>query len=450
MQRHIIALAALILAGADRVGAQVLTFNEALQRAGRSAYAVRIAQGESAATAGQSVSALRGILPTVRIEGSYLRTNDPLSAFGFALRQRTLTPASFDPAALNDPVAIGNVGTGIALEVPIFNADAWRGRRAAIEMHQAATASEEWSRESAGSDVVQAYFGAVLATERVAALDAGLLAAKAHVRQAESLLRNGEVTRSDALIAAVKAGEIEAALIGATSDATITRRRLALAMGQPDDTAWTLPRALPDAGRVRTLAERAATEAPPQAERADIRAALAMNSASAADLERARALYLPRVNSFGRLEWNSPSVPFGGRDSWTVGVMASWTPFAGASQIGESQTAAGRNSATRAGVAAARANAALELQESDAALQVAAARLVIAERAVDQGAEAHRIVGRKYDGGLATVVELLDAAAVDVQARLAFAGARFQIIAAVAGRLRARGLNLDLLTMLDQ
>ena len=68
---------------------------------------------------------------------------------------------------------------------------------------------------------------------------------------------------------------------------------------------------------------------------------------------------------------------------------------------------------------------------------------------MEQSAEAHRIVGRKYDGGLATVVELFDAAAIEWQSRLAFAEARYQAIAAAAGRLRALGLGLDPLTSLD-
>lgn len=449
MRRFVLAIA--LAAGAARRGsAQVLTLSEAFARAGRSAYPVRIAEGESAAAGGRSVSALRGILPTVRVEGSYLRTTDPLGAFGAALRQRALTPASFDPAALNFPAAIGNVATSMVLELPIFNADAWYGRRAAGNGRVAALATEAWTRETTATDVAQAWFGAVLASERIAALEAGLIAAKSHVHQAESLLRNGDATRSDALIATVKAGEIEATLVGAVSDATIARRRLALAMGTPDDTAWTLPPSFPAAERVRALAAQSMIDGATVSERPDVRAASAMRAAANADLGRARSLYLPRVNSFARLDWNAAAAPFGGRDSWTVGVMATWTPFAGASEIGEIRSAAGHSSGAEALAAAASAQAALDLQQADAALQVASARLAIAERAVDQSAEAHRIVGRKYEGGLATVVELLDAAAVETQARLAFADARFEIVAAVAARLRARGLSLAPLTMLDQ
>jgi outer membrane protein TolC len=58
---------------------------------------------------------------------------------------------------------------------------------------------------------------------------------------------------------------------------------------------------------------------------------------------------------------------------------------------------------------------------------------------VAQSAEAHRIVGRKYAGGLATVIELLDAAAVETQARLSLAAAKHGGLAGAAERLRAVG-----------
>jgi outer membrane protein TolC len=77
-------------------------------------------------------------------------------------------------------------------------------------------------------------------------------------------------------------------------------------------------------------------------------------------------------------------------------------------------------------------------------------RLDIADRAVTQAAEAHRIVSRKYDGGLATVVELLDASATETAARLRQAAARHEVIGAAADRRLARALDLTVLTTLDQ
>ena len=98
---------------------------------------------------------------------------------------------------------------------------------------------------------------------------------------------------------------------------------------------------------------------------------------------------------------------------------------------------------------AAAARADLELTQTGAALQVALARLDITERAVAQSAEAHRIVARKYAGGLAGVVELLDAAAVETASALGYAHARFAAIAAAAARRQAIGGDPGTLATLD-
>ena len=109
-----------------------------------------------------------------------------------------------------------------------------------------------------------------------------------------------------------------------------------------------------------------------------------------------------------------------------------------------------RSDAARAQADAAQANAQLELEQTRTALKVALARLSIAERAVAQSAEAHRIVGRKYEGGLAQVVELLDAQAVETQSALGFSQARWSTIVAAAERRRALGRDPGSLEALDE
>jgi outer membrane protein TolC len=143
----------------------------------------------------------KGFSPTARFEGGYARTTDPLGAFGFTLRQRAVTPASFAPAVLNDPPATGNMMTGVVVELPLLNAYAWRGRQAAVDAREAARSAELWTRTVTAVEVARGYWGGVLATERVRTLEAALVAARSHQREAESLEERGMVTRSDALLA---------------------------------------------------------------------------------------------------------------------------------------------------------------------------------------------------------------------------------------------------------
>lgn len=419
----------------------MLTLSEALERADWAAYVNRAASANAEAQAAEALAPLQGILPSLRVEAGYARTTDPIGAFGTTLRQRSITQQDFDPRRLNYPEVAPNFSAALVLEQPIFNADAHFGRRAAKRAADASEASAEWTRGSTRLDVVRAYYGAVLAMERVSTLEAAARAAHEHVRQAQAMVNNGLVTKSDALLAEVKAGEVDAQLIEAKGQAELAVRQLAVLIGSPDDTAFALPSSLPAPDGARLLASEKASDDGVR-NRGDVRAAALGLEAARADAQRAKSLYLPRVNAFARYDWNSPDHPFDGDENWTVGVMATWSPFSGAKQIGEVRKAEAKAEAARAMAEGAEAAARLEVEQAENALRVALERLQIAERAVRQSEEAHRIVARKYEGGLATVTELLDAAAVDTQTQLGHVAARYAVITAAAEFLHARGRDV--------
>jgi len=446
--RVAILLSALALTAAAPLPAQApLTLAEAFRRADSAAYANRIAGGDARVRGAQATSALQGILPTIRAEGGYVETDNPLGAFGYTLQQRGVSAASFNPASLNYPAPVTNWSGGLVAELPLINVDAWYGRSAAATASAAANAGAGWTRETTRVDVTRAYFGAVLALEQVRTLEAAVAAGQAHVRQAESMVTNGMATRSDALLASVQVGQLQAQLIGAKGSAGVARGRLALLLGQPGDTVFVLPDSLPSPAQIRGLVADPVPDS--AAARLDVTAAQLGAEAAQRDVRRATARYIPRVNAFGRYDWNSPDQLFGGPRSYTVGVMASWTPFAGASEIGDRHAALGRADAARAMAEAAVAGAALEQRATRTQLAVALAQLDIAEVSVAQGAEAHRIVARKYAGGLATVAELLSAAALETQTRLGLSDARYQAIVADAAARQASGADLMALTVLE-
>ncbi len=453
MNRPLFAFLVVSLSGAGRERAYAqLSLHDALRQADRSAYANRMAAGTTAAQAAESLSPLKGILPSLRFEAGYVRTSDPIGVFGATLRQRTITQANFDPQRLNYPGAVGNYQGGIVVEQPIFNADAWTGRHAARRAADASRASEEWTRLSTRVNVVQAYYGAVLAAERATTLRSAARSAQAHLRQAESMVRQGMVTKSDALLASVRFGEIDAELAKADGGAETARRQLAVLLGGDGNAlppVAAVPAVLPSADRIRAVVA-ADTAGLPAEPRADVHAASRALDAARADVLRARSAYLPRINSFARYDWNSPNRIYSGDKNWTVGIMTSWSPFAGASELADMQVTAARAASARAQAEAAQANARLDVEQTRTVLVVALTRLSIAERAVAQSAEALRIVERKYAGGLASVVELLDAQAGETHSALGFAQARYDAIVAAAERRRALGGDPGSLEAVDE
>jgi len=418
--------------------AQTMSLEEALRRADAAAFANRVGNAQAAERGAVATSALRGILPTLRVEAGYVRTTDPIGAFGTTLRQRSITQADFDPARLNFPGATDNYSGSLVLEQPLFNADAYLGRRAARRMEASALADAEWTRISTRMDVIRAYYGGVLAAERVATLESAHRAALGHVDQAGVLVKAGMATRSDALLAEVKAGEVEVELIEARDQAELARRQLGVLLALPSEASPSLPVALPGVESIRALLD-GTVAGHGAGDRADVSAVTLGASAARADMQRATSLYLPRVNAFARYDWNSAHQLYGGDENWTAGLMASWTVFGGASTLAERRAANARLAAASAAAEATLARAQLEVEQAESSRRVALARLDIAQRGVRQSEEAHRIVSRKYAGGLATVLEMLDAAAAETRTRLMLADARYGGLVSAAERLRVVG-----------
>lgn len=449
----IVAGAAIGTLAAPRAGAQAptparLTLAAALVRADRDAFANRAASAQVGERGAGTLVPLRGILPSLRFEAGFARTTDPTGAFGTTLRQRTIAQEDFDPARLNHPDAVSNLLGAVVVEQPLLNPDAWLGRRAAGHATDAARAAAEWTRLSTRGDVVRGYYGAVLAAAKVTTLEAALAAANEHVRQTQLAAEQGMVTASDAMLATVRAGNVEAQLIAARGDAATAGAMLGMALGANGNEAFELPATLPASAPILAFAADV-LRAEQNDSRADVAAAQAAVDASDADFTRARSLLLPRVNGFARYDWNSASRLYGGERNWTVGVLASWSLFSGANEMAETRAASARRSAAGAAHDAAIAAATVDDTRTRNALVAAVAALEIAERGVEQSAGAHRIVSRKYEGGLAAISELLDAAAVETEQRLALAGAKHAVIVAAADRLRALALDPGAVRALD-
>jgi outer membrane protein len=441
----------LALAVARATGAQS-SLADALRIADRHAYANRIAAAASRAAAAAELAPLAGALPSVHVDAGYVRTTDPIGTFGSTLRQRAITQADFAPDRLNYPAPVGNYQSGIAVEQPLFNADAWAGHQAAAHAHDASRSQEEWTRRSTRADVVRAWYGAMLASERAVTLATAVRAARAHVAQAEAMVREGLVTKSDALLAAVRAGDLDAQLAEAEAGVANARRELALLLGQGNASdvilAANATTSLPTPSGIRAVVASDTLDGSAES-RADVNAAEQGLSAASADARRARSAFLPRVNAFARYDWNSSTRLYSGDKNWTVGVMASWSVVPGAGIVSEARAAASREEGAKAAADAARARANVDIAESRTTLVAALARLGIAEQAERQSAEAHRIVARKYDGGLATVAELLDAQATETASALGLANAKYGAIAAAADRRRALGRDPGTLVALD-
>lgn len=444
--------AATTSAHAQPPAAAPLSLGAALREGERDAFVLRRAAAATATAAARARGARAGVVPQLRVEAGAVRTTDPIGAFGALLRQRQVTTAAFNPTTLNNPAPITTVQSTVVTDVPLVNADAWAGRRAAQAAADATAHTEAWQRAAYRRDVVGAYFGAVLAAEQVRVLEHAARAATAAARQVEAMVREGLVTKADALQADVRVAQVDAQLLAARNEALTAREGMALLLGRTTGVLPVLPDSLPSSTTVRALAASDTASAGRDADpltRADVRAARDGVLAADADAARALGTMLPRLNGFARYDWFTNDVPFGGAKAWTVGVMASWSVFGGGRELADRQAAHATQRAAQSGAAAVLAQSAQEIASTRRGIAVALRQLQLAEHAAGQSREAFRLVDRRYAGGLATIAERLGAEATATAASLAQSAAVQQVIVALAAHRLATGRDPGALTVLD-
>jgi outer membrane protein TolC len=407
--------------------AQPLDLARALRIADEKAFGNRLASAREQSSSGQKLSAWAGFVPAVRLEAGALVTDDPLGAFGTRLGQRRVSMASFDPASLNDPSAIASLFTSVIAEVPLLNVDAWHGMVATDRNLQAARRAVDLERQRVRAQVVEAWFGVGLARAAVVAWDTGLAVARSYERQAMSGQRNETATRSDVLRSRVEVASIGASLAKARTDVVLAEKRLAMLLG-----GGVLPGDVPlidltDSVLVRQSRNGMATGPALELEVVGLQA-----DAAKAAWCRTRDAFLPRLNGMARVDWKEHASMFQKDPSWSVGIVASWNVLGGAQALGSEREARGRWREAETGREALRSQQALERDSERAKLSASLERLDIERGSLEQVSESHRIVSRRYDEGLATIAERIEAGALETKIRLEMVALRQEAVTSLA------------------
>ncbi|MHB1327245.1 MAG: TolC family protein [Gemmatimonadales bacterium] len=370
-------------------------------------------------------------LPSVAAEWLWIRSDDPVAAFGSKLRQGVFSGADLALDALNHPGAVSNASLGVSVEQPLIAPAGWLGRRAAQAGAAAARGAEARAEQLAALDALAAYFGVVLADARVSALDTAIAAMNETVRQVRSFRREGMVTIVDEQLAVARVSELEAARAMADAGRLEAVDRLLLLMGE-------------DPGQTEQLTDPLGLSSG-QVEpgtRADLEAMRSMVEAQQAGLDRTRAELLPTAGAFGSVAFNDRRLAaLTGPVRWTAGVVVRWAPFRGLRETAEiDRSRAGRDRA-REDLAAAERSAAAQVRAAQARLTAATAALEATERALEQAAQAARVATIRYAGGAGTLSELLAVRAAESGQRQSRLEALYQARLAQAQVAVAQGGN---------
>ena len=349
------------------------------------------------------------LMPRVTFSEQAMRGNDPVYVFGSKLRQQRFTTDDFALNKLNTPLPYGNFTTRFGGTWNLFDSFAsWRGVNRAKEMNIAATHQLERTDQEILFRVVQSYYGVLLATKQLDVAEQSEKTAKSTMDRSQVRYEAGLVVESDLLSAKVRLASREQDLIRAKNNIELARAQLNSAMGVAVDTPYepadTLTELTLTANPLPELEQKALTTRP------DLKRIEAQQSAQELSAAIAKSSFGPRLNAFAGWEMDNPTlVAGGGGNNWLGGIELQIDLFQG----GAKRAALSRERANAEKIAALKqaANDAVRLEVRQAYYDQDSSRqqVEVARAAIAQAQQSMRIDQDRYDTGLVTITDLLNA-----------------------------------------
>lgn len=388
--------------------------------------------------------------PRLNLSVTATNTNDALNAFGLKLSQRNATFGDFGPPAggafgnypanldtLNHPDAVTNINPRVELLIPVYNGGMVQSYVNQAQAYvRAAQSGDRLARQQVIKHVLMAYQGVHTARAYIQVAQQGRAAAEEYVRITEKLHKQGLAVKSDVLSARVNLEEVKLKRVEAKNAEAAALDQLHLLLGKPMGEPL-------DVGAPVTPSLLAGNDADLRIQALDTHAGLQalrsqMQGAGAA-VEAARAGHKPQFNIMLRGDVNDEALGFGAA-SYTVAGVLSWTAFDG----GATQAGVDRAEAQRTELAAKlrQAEDGISYQVGDARRKALEAeeRIAAREANLEQAAEAQRLVQKRYENGVGTLIELLSAQAQLDKARADLVAARYDLAVSRAELKRAVGV----------
>jgi outer membrane protein TolC len=263
--------------------------------------------------------------------------------------------------------------------------------------------------------VFYAYLAVQKADAHRAAADKAVVDARENMRLATVRTANGVGLRSDELRSRTHLSTVEQQQITAENNLTLARMKLALLIGLPVDRAYEIS-GFSEQIAVPGMSDQVISEA--LLNRVEIRQSQADLEKSGVALALAKAEYLPTVGAFASYQLNAKDAPFSSdNDAWTAGVSLKWSVFDGFRRNSERKRALSGQSAAREMLESSTKEVTYQLQESYLRRSEAEKRLEVVRHSLSDAEETVRLLSKRYENSLATMVELLDAQTALNQAR---------------------------------
>jgi len=403
-----------------------------------------VVAADAAADAGEArvEQARSKLLPRLDYVESFNRSDNPVFVFGSLLNQGRFTEQNFALEQLNNPAPINNFQSRFALRQTLF---AGGSNYLGLDSARIGKDATEQGRRQAEMQVifavVEAYYSVHVAERNLVVMEDAVEAADEDLRRAQALFDSGLATEADLLSIQVHRADLEEQRIVARNLVDIQRAELNDRLGEPLDTKLSLltpltPGEAPGARELETFEELSLVESPEMA-----KARLELEAASIGH-RQARAAFLPSVDLNAGWESDRESFSGGGGTNWMVGLSLRMNLFNGLHDRARVREAEASLRQSRARQIEVENQVRLAVRRAFLERDAARERLGVAEKAVAQARESHRITQARYQGGLSGVTDLLRSQNALLQSEVRHLGAVLEArLAAAALELATGTLN---------
>lgn len=399
---------------------------------------LRAAGEDDRAAAARALGARSAWYPRIDFSQGFTRGNNPVYVFGTLLTQRRFTADNFALPSLNAPHPLDNFDTRFSGHMTLFDSGrTWLRTRAANSEKTAADFALEQARQDLILRVVQAYFGAVVAREGLAAARDARKTAAANRERIASLEHAGQVVSSDLLSAQVFEAQALDRELRAENALAVARLNLGRELGADGEALGAPSAELAEPADLEGAIGEWENEA--LAARPLLRAVEMQVDAARKGEKLAKVDFGPTIGLFGEFERDALTLGGPSGTNWTAGVRLDWNIFAGGANRYQVAEAAAMKRKAEDQLEWVRSGVRLELRRAYLESEAARARTAAARQSTEQARESLRIIENRYQAGLTTITELLRAQEAALEARAGYVTAVGDWYAARASLERAAG-----------
>ena len=290
-------------------------------------------------------------------------------------------------------------------------------------------------------NVKQAYYALLAAKKLVLVSLKTTEQAESHLKQAEAFFRSGSKPRFEVTRVEVEVNNAKLGMINAKNTVRLRTIGLYNAMGLDPGGDLELEDVFSAPVSIPSL-EQAMTEAIKN--RPELLKAEADIQAAQARVRTEEANYLPTLSAQGSYNWANGSttigtLPFNVQDSWNAGITLSVPLFEGWLTQGKVSEARANLRALEAQGRTFRRSVLIELNQADADIESATARIAVMESLLKKAGESLELAQGRYAAGVGTYIEITDAQVASVNAETDHVQALYDYQLAAARLFKAMG-----------